>query len=264
MKSSALFAIILSSLLFACEVPIDIDLNSSDPKIVIVGSISNASGDHTIKLTRTVNFDESNEFPTVSGALVTISDDAGNTETLTETSPGIYSITSLQGVPGRTYTLEVTTDGRAYKAISTMPLPVEIDSVAVGRGQEIPIEVSVTFRDPAGIENYYRLAQITSRSITPTGIVDDDRLQDGGIITISAPVVTFNGNIMPRPGDQVTVMLQSIDKNVYEYMRMLFELEQEGVLGQTALSANPTSNISNGALGYFSAYSRSVKTVVIE
>lgn len=264
MKSSALFAVIFSSLLFACETPIEIDLNSSDPKIVIVGSISDGSGGHTVKLTRTVNFDESNEFPTVSGALVTISDDAGNTETLNETSPGIYSISSLQGVPGRTYTLEVTTDGKTYRAVSTMPLPVEIDSVIIGRGQEIPIEVSATFHDPAGIENYYRLTQITSVKINVSGIVDDDRLQDGGIITISAPVVTLSGSIMPRPGDQVTVMLQSIDKNVYEYMRMLFELEQEGVLGQTALSANPTSNISNGALGYFSAYSQSVKTIVIE
>lgn len=264
MKSSALFAIIFSCLLFACEMPIEIDLNSSDPKMVIVGSISDVSGGHTVKITRTVNFDESNEFPTVSGALVTIGDDAGNTETLTETSPGIYSITSLQGVPGRTYTLEVTVEGRTYKAISTMPMPVEIDSVTVGRGQDIPIEASVTFRDPAGIENYYRLTQIASGNIAPYGIVDDDRLQDGGIITISAPVVTRSGNITPRPGDQVTVMLQSIDKNVYEYMRMLFELEQEGVLGQTALSANPTSNISNGALGYFNAYSRSVKTIVIE
>ncbi|MBT1696090.1 DUF4249 family protein [Fulvivirgaceae bacterium PWU4] len=264
MKSSALFAIISSCLLFACEIPITIDLNSSDPKIVIVGSIADVSGGHTVKITKTVNFDEANEFPTVSGALVTISDDAGNAETLTETSPGIYSTTSLQGVPGRTYTLEVTVEGRTHKAISTMPLPVEIDSVTVGRGQDIPIEASVTFRDPAGIDNYYRLTQIADGNITPNGIVDDDRLQDGGIITISAPVVTRSGSIMPRPGDQVTVMLQSIDKNVYEYMRMLFELEQEGVLGQTALSANPTSNINNGALGYFSAYSRSVKTIVVE
>jgi hypothetical protein len=264
MKSNTFLPIISFSLLFACETPIEVDLNSSDPKIVIVGAISNVTGDYTVNLTRTVNFDDANEFPTVSDALVRISDDAGNIETLSETSPGVYRINTLQGIPGRTYTLEVTADGEIYKAISTMPSPVNIDTVTIEDGEHPHQEAVVRFHDPSGIENYYRLTQLATERIRFSGIVDDDRLQDGSIIRLSVPAISGRGSIVLRPGDSITVLLQSIDKNVYEYLRMLNELEQEDVLGQTALSANPTSNFSNGALGYFSAYSQTAKTIIIQ
>jgi hypothetical protein len=264
MKGNTFLLVISFSFLFACEKPIDIDLNSSDPKIVIVGSISSVTGDYTVTLTRTVNFDETNEFPAVSDALVRISDDAGNTETLNETSPGVYSITTLQGVPGRTYTLEVTADGEIYTAISTMPLPIDIDTITIENDEENHPLAAVRFQDPSGIENYYRLTQLATERFRFSGIVDDDRLQDGRMITISVPAISSRGNMVLRPGDSITVVLQSIDKNVYEYLRMLNELEQEDILGQTALSANPVSNFSHGALGYFNAYSQKAKTIVIQ
>lgn len=258
MKSITFFLIISFSLLSACEKPINMDLNSSDPKIVIVGAISNVPGEYTVKLTRTVNFDEANEFPAVSDALVRISDGTGNIETLSETSPGVYSMNTTRGIPGRTYTLEVTANGEIYKAISKMPLPVNIDTVTIEDGEQSFQEAAVRFHDPPGIENYYRLTQLASERIRFSGIVDDDRLQDGSNITIFIPAIPSRGS------DSLTVLLQSIDKNVYEYLRMLNELEQEDVLGQTALSANPTSNFSNGAVGYFSAYSQTSKTIRIQ
>jgi hypothetical protein len=47
--------------------------------------------------------------------------------------------------------------------------------------------------------------------------------------------------------------MNCVDKNVYDYFFTL-----SGVTGnngfQTATPANPVSNISNGALGYFSAH----------
>ena len=66
----------------SCQKVIDIDLNSAAPQIVIEGSISDQPGPYTVKITKTVNFSETNIFPAVSGAAVTVSDDAGNSETL--------------------------------------------------------------------------------------------------------------------------------------------------------------------------------------
>ena len=263
MKASIVCSLILLFLFCGCEKLIDVDLNSSDPKIVIEAVIANMAEDYHVKVTRTVNFDESNEFPAVSGALVKLSDDAGNMEVLRETSEGVYTITELQGIPGRTYTLEVTDDGKVYTAISKMPLPVEIDSITIEKRSSDPFEASARFQDPAGIENYYRLTQIFEMGRVSNIFIDDDRLQDGSTITMSMPVISNRGFFRLEPGDSVTLVLQSIDKNVYEYFRMLEELRQEGTLRQSALAANPVTNISNGALGYFSANSRSVKTIVV-
>ena len=95
--------------LFSCQKIIQVDLNSSAPKVVIEGSINDQPGPHIVKVSKTVNFDQTNVFPGVTGATVTISDDAGNTETLAEAAPGIYQASVITGVAGRTYTLSVAT-----------------------------------------------------------------------------------------------------------------------------------------------------------
>jgi hypothetical protein len=52
--------------------------------------------------------------------------------------------------------------------------------------------------------------------------------------------------------DTIQMQLDAIDKPVYDYFNTL----QQSTLSQTtAAPANPISNFSNGALGYFSAYS---------
>lgn len=63
-------------------------------------------------LARSVSYTDTNTFPAVSGAVVTLSDDAGGLETLRETSmPGEYRGRTLLGPAGRRYTLRVDTDG---------------------------------------------------------------------------------------------------------------------------------------------------------
>ena len=45
-----------------------------------------------------------------------VSDDAGNSETLTPQGNGMYRTNTLKGVEGRTYTLIVNTENQAYTA----------------------------------------------------------------------------------------------------------------------------------------------------
>ena len=66
-------------------------MNSSEPQTVIEGNIGTTGDSTLIKITKSINFDESNNFPLVQNAIVTVSDDAGNSETLTEISAGNYS-----------------------------------------------------------------------------------------------------------------------------------------------------------------------------
>ena len=71
-----------------------------------------------------------------------------------------------------------------------------------------------------------------------------------------------DGDVKVKVGDKITVKMQCIDDAVYTFYSALLQLSGGGGGGVTP--TNPPSNISNGALGYFSAHTVSVKTIVIE
>ncbi|HSZ26237.1 MAG TPA: DUF4249 family protein, partial [Cytophagaceae bacterium] len=104
--------LIIVSLSSACQKVINVDLNDASPQLVIIGTVTDQSGPYSVSLSQTVNFSDDNIFPPVSGAQVIISDNVGNSETLTETTPGTYKTSLLQGVTGRTYSLSVTSNGK--------------------------------------------------------------------------------------------------------------------------------------------------------
>lgn len=265
LDSSALLVIAFA--LSSCTKVIDINLNAAAPKLVIEGNISDQPSSCIVKLSTTVNFDESNTFPPVTGAVITLSDNSGNAATLSETSPGIYTTSSMQAVIGRAYTLSVTTGGNTYTAISTVPNAVNIDtltqdSISTGFGSSAKETkyVNVLFNDPAGINNYYRFVEIINGAVSDAIFIDDDRLRDGFTITDGL----FQRDSTLHTGDGVTVLLQSIDKGVFNYFTTFLQLTGGGRGGQTATPANPVSNINGGALGYFSAYSVRSKSIVIQ
>jgi len=245
----------------SCEKIIDVDLNSSSPRTVIEATISDEPGPYTVRLSKSVNFNETNSFPPISGATVELSDDAGNTEILAETAPGFYVTSTFpQGVPGRTYSLSVTAGGQQYNSTSVMPLPVEIDTVTTITAFDGTKRVNVKFQDPPGIENFYRLIEIQNGKMHYDIEVDNDRFRDGDLI--SQNLFGFNSEDSTEliTGDTVIIMMQSIDKGAHEYFRTLSQILGEGQ--QSASPANPLPNISNNALGYFSAYSVRSKELV--
>src|SRR3989337_2566393 len=113
----------------SCEKVVDIKLNDSPTQLVIEGSVTNKTSPYTVRVSKTLNYSESNNFPPVTGAIVIINDNLGSRETLAETSPGIYQTSVITGVVGRTYTLKVNVEGKQYEASSTMPGPVAIDTL---------------------------------------------------------------------------------------------------------------------------------------
>lgn len=249
-------SLIFVSWFCSCQKEIAIDLNSAEPKIVIEAEVSDQPASCKVKLTRTVNFSQSNNFPAVKGAIVIISDNTGNSETLAETSPGIYTSSTLQGIPGRAYTLVVTDAGKEYRAMSTMSSPVSIDTLTVEKsffGNQRYINVE--FGDPAGTANQYRFIKTINNILEKSIYITNDYLQDGNYF--SMPL--FSEDSMAT-GDSVSVLLQSIDMGVYEYFRTLSQL---GGGDPSQSPANPLSNFTNGALGYFNAYAVRSKTIIV-
>lgn len=241
--------VVFLSILSSCKKVVQLNLNSSLPHIVIQGDIYDHVGPYTIQISRSVNFYDPSVYPAVTGATVTISDNTGKSDQLTEASPGLYITSTIHGVPGRTYTLVVKTDGQTYTANSTMPVAVEISTIYFQRslfGNNI--FPAISFDDPANINNYYRLIYFINNKQQNDINVTDDKLNAGQTINyVIRPLDTDN---KLKTGDIITIWLETIDNGVYEYFRTA---GREG--GQSASPANPTSNISNGALGYFNACS---------
>ncbi len=256
-----LAVVIVLFVLSSCTKVINIDLNSSSTQMVIEGNVSDQPGPIVVTLSQTVNFSQTNTFPPVTGAVVTISDNAGNTATLAESPSGTYSTSTIQGVPGRTYTLTVAANGKTYTAASTMPNPVNIDTIVYSQsrfgGESKRLEAK--FLDPAGVANCYALFVKLNNVIQPDFSSSDDNLRDGDTISMRIP---FGDNFTLAPGDSVTVILESIDKYVREYYRLLLQLNNSSGF-ESAPPANPISNISNNALGYFSAHSDRKKSFLV-
>lgn len=265
----------------SCQKVINLNLESTATNIVVDAEVTDSVTSYTVNLTQTVNLGDNNVFPVVNGAIVVISDNAGNSEILPETSPGNYTTSHLHGTNGRTYYLSITSNGKKYTATSTMPYGVALDSVIAdtntshhgggggfgghGGGSSTPAVPSVTvravFTDPKGIANYYRLIEYVNRIPNYDNIaIISDQGQDGSVISVN--VVRRDANI--HAGDTVKVVLESIDANVFEYYRTLKQVTkvQNGI--QTTVPGNPTTNLSNNALGFFSAYAVRSKYVIAQ
>lgn len=247
--------------LFSCRKVIHVDLNSAAPKVVIEANISDEPGPYFVKVTKTINFDQSNVFPPVTGAAVVVSDDAGNTETLAETSPGVYQTATLTGTPGRTYTLTVTIAGATYKAVSKMYAPVTIDSIKAQRSIfGAHRNIHVFFTDPGGIDNWYRIVETVNDTPRKDIYITGDILRNGQQLE----EILFTDDPEKDSithGDRVSIALQSVDEGVYDYFRTLSEITQGGDPGATP--SNPVSNFGKGALGYFNAHAVTRKEMVV-
>ena len=257
--SIALLATVTAAILFySCQKTVTLDLNNAPAQIVIQGEVTNTPGPYTITINQSSAFYADNTFPPISGAAVKISDGQGLTDSLTETSPGVYSTHTLQGTPGNTYTLSVFAQNKQYTAASTMPAPVPLDSITwQNSGFEKAIYAIPNFQDPPGVKNYYQFMEyINGHQLTTDIFVFDDRLSDGRYITRALR----NDSSRLVVGDQLEVKMYTTDENVYNYFN---QLDQSLGFNTTASPANPATNISNGAYGYFSAHTVQSKTVTV-
>ncbi len=160
-------------LVSSCIDPVDFSEGDDSKSLVIDGMITNEPGPYTVELERTLNYTTTNEYTEkVEGAIVFLSDDAGNSETLTEGHmPGVYETDpgGIQGIPGRYYKLEIfTPDGNHYESDYEMLSPVsEIDSVYYERQQHEELDdnnnvrtfegfqIYIDTSDPENSSNYY-------------------------------------------------------------------------------------------------------------
>jgi len=229
---------------------IDLDLDGIGSQVVIEGIVTDQSGPYTVKISKPVNFKRASEFLPISHADVMISDDSGNSETLHESQAGYYRTHNMQGFPGKTYSLNVSIGGEKYSAISTMPEAIDLDSIGfISYGQ---VSIICYFTDPAGVKNYCRLKVFQNGELVYTYLYQD-RYSDGQQIVIDDIETNFNH------GDHVEIQFMTINKATFEY----FETINDAQVTLVTLY-NPKTNLSNNALGYFSAHALRRYTFIVQ
>ncbi len=244
-----------SFFLVSCEKEIEIDLNEGDTQIVIEGEITNEPGPYKVKISKTVNFNKGNNFPGVSNAIVTITDNLGNTEQLIEIENGIYQTSSLVGIQGNTYTLNISVEGKNYSAISKMPMQVNLDSLRFNEfsaplGGGNSLTTVPMFKDPVEKGNNYRFFFSVNGEKNTGYIITNDNVNNGQ--ENQRPI--FDQELEVNMGDTVIVEMRCIDLNIYNYFYTLSQISGGGP-GGGATPSNPPNNITGDkALGYFSAH----------
>ena len=109
--------------------------DSYSSQLVVDGVITDEPGPYTVRLTKATRIEKFLEFSQedVTQANVTIIDNVGNSEVLTETDPGVYQTkeNGLRGVIGREYSIKIETpDGKQFESKPDKMYPVgEFDSL---------------------------------------------------------------------------------------------------------------------------------------
>lgn len=242
----------ISLSLVSCEKEIDIDLNEADQKVVIVGNVSNLEEPATVRITRSIAFDQPNDFPAVTNGTVEITRFFGTEEEtfiLSEVLPGVYQTETPIGQQGAKFKLRVVVDGEIYEAECTMPDQTEIVDFYFDELFPGSLFPGLDFLDVGGRKDFYKGNLFINGELQPDIFITDDTFTDGQInsVLFGGPDLEFNS------GDTVMVQVDHIDEAIYNYWLTL----QQNVNDATAAPANPDTNLSNGALGYFSAFSRS-------
>ncbi len=258
---TCLFAIILLTLNTSCEKVILIDLNEADQKMVVDAIVSNDSVQNYVILSKSGGFYQDNDFEAISGASVTITDDAGVVYSLSESTPGYYSNSNLIGKLKTNYDLEVVANNQTITARAYLPDTTHLDSLSYflnsGGFGDPEWFVLMHWSDKQSEENFYRFKPTINGEKGKQISILDDILING--VETQYPLF----DVTVEDFDTLMIEFIEIDKGTYEYFKVLGEIAS-GENAASAAPGNPVSNLVGDAIGFFGAYAITNGSIVID
>jgi hypothetical protein len=269
MKKLIAYIPIFLILIASCTERIDIELDDTYTRLVVYGTITTDTATQYIQLSKTTSYYYNEAPPPVTGATVEISDDEGNTFTLTEKAPGRYGTSPLfAAIPGRTYTLgielaEAINGHRSYSATSKVNAIYPVDSISLvsqpNWGEKGFYEVGCYYKDPPSKDFY--MFNIYKNGILLTDTIDNQFVSNDDFYNgnyTNGIGVGYLDQSKPREvlhvGDTVTFQGCNITEDYYNFV---IEVQTETGFQTPMFSgppANVKGNIDNGAVGFFAAY----------
>jgi hypothetical protein len=281
------FRLSLISLLFflagmtSCTEIVDIELDSTYDRLIVYGEVTNRKGVHTVSLTRSADYFSNQKSSGISGAIVEISD-GENITVLTESSneTGIYETDPyFFGTMGKTYKLNISNvdidnDGMSenYSAQSFLPFLNPLDSIFLGYSTNSFFsgwQVLIWAQDPPESRDFYSFKTykngiLLTDTLSEYIVQSDDFFNGSYTNGITAQFLNdANPSEKAKAGDIITFEINAITEEFYKFV---IEAGTEASPGNPLFSgppANIRSNISNGGLGFFTAYSLDRKTKVV-
>jgi hypothetical protein len=259
------------TIITSCEKVIDLDLNASR-SLFAVEAIMYKDSVCIVGLTRTVNYFSPDEPEYIEDAEIMISD--GNlSEVLNYSGNGIYKGNTIIGTPEGMYEIDISQNGINYKGMSYLsPAPV-ISSVTYNISEEQShlnpygervVDVHCTFSDDVSTDNYYliRFSDENGKLIERYFLLTENE-SNSGSIDYQNGEISFSESLFYE-GSYIDVKVFSVDKPVYNYFLQISDILfwKRRIVPPTPY--NPTSNISNGALGYFAAMSFDSEILILE
>nr|WP_299068941.1 DUF4249 family protein [uncultured Allomuricauda sp.] len=257
-------------LFISCEEAIDLDLPTSETRLVIDAIIgfNENNGDPIIngevKLTLTGPFFQDEIFPAENATVTIIDEQSGQSFSLVENAPGVFSAGFPVFELDRDYTLLVNYNDEVYTATQQLQKSPVIDMVEQGDGflfdEEEETEILISFTDIPNEINHY----LFSFGFDNFLVVDDEFFQDGQL-TFSY----FYEEV--EPGDIVAITLLGIDSNFATYANLA--LAQSGEDGGGPFATPPATlrgniinetNSTNIPFGYFALSEFDTKLLMIQ
>ncbi len=255
----------------------DVELKGTEPVLVVFGGITTDTMAHSIRLTKSDNYFSNKQTPPVSGAKVeiTVTDNDSTVEeiiTLQESNEekgNYYTAPGIFGKINRSYHLSISgvdidDDGveEEYEAISGIDSVGKIDSVKLKYVNDFfeGWEIKVYAWDPPE-KNYYlfkvRLNDQPVKDTLNEWFIQDDAPFNGNYTNgISSQYLQFNkSDEHTEEGDVVTFELGSISKEYYNFIIHVQTETYPKIPIFSGPPANVSTNLTNGAFGFFYAYS---------
>ena len=110
----------------SCEDVIDLELDNTDPRVVIEAITDMNTSSIEVDVSLTTDFFDESVPNVVTDASVTLINEAGDQTIIPVNAEGSYSLSPIDIVSGEKYTLEVVVDGETYTAETFAPFQVDI------------------------------------------------------------------------------------------------------------------------------------------
>ncbi len=255
-----------------------------DQRLVVQGMITNEKISCQVILSKTTQYNyiyNSANINYETGAIVVISDNMGNADTLTEKPSGKYNThpNNFTGVLGRSYKIDINTkDGNHYRSTpEEMTIAPKIDSIYFTRDPNDRLKGSNAYRDNIyinwhgpidslyyfmrGVQYYWNNAW--HDSIAWVSVFNNFSLDGKYLKTLA--VSEYDGAYF-----YVKVNLYSLSKNNYDFWNLLYQQaypNDDDDVNVTVPLVGNIFNINNPddyAIGYFQVSATSSKEIYVD
>jgi hypothetical protein len=272
MKKFIIPILFISAVLVSCEETIDLDLGQTPSRVVIEGLVTNVEGKNYVRISKSIGFYDVGSSTAINNAIVTIADDQGQQIQFGNSDEnGMYlPAPSFSGQVGRTYKLTIQIDNEVYEATDEMMPVTQFDSInyQINKDElDDPNEKGKVYElvmfapEPHDRKDYYLFKFYRNDSLKIYNTTDiyfsDDTILGERIDALTSPV--YFGE-----GDAAEIQMLSLTRKGYLYYNDLsFLINSDGGMFSPP-PANPRTNISNNALGFFQVSAMDTAKLVIK